>query len=720
MKQVDYLKSLLNEQDYKRLEGILSRKPNSIEIALALALWNEHCSYRSSKIHLKKFNFPTTKQVAAIGENAGIIDLGKGERVAFKMESHNHPSYIIPYHGAATGVGGILRDVFAMNARPICLANYLCFGDPKTADSNHIRVDGVIRGIGGYGNCIGIPTINGHTEFDSSYNGNILVNAMALGYLGSKTKDMNSKARGKGNYVVYVGAATGRDGVLGASMASASFEEESESAKPTVQIGDPFFGKQLMEACLEAMDKNLIVACQDMGAAGLTCSSFEMAEKGNTGFSLHLDKVPLRDKSMQVEDILLSESQERMLFVCEPTNYDKLKSIFDKYQLEIEILGEVLDSKEIEMYWKGDSLLKVDPKLFTSKAPIEDRPYKFPEPAPRVSPEEFNLPEKDLKTLLLEMLKTPNGRNRKFIYEQYDQRVGASTIKDSGYPVSVIHLPESGRWLSVALGCRTPIMKLDVEQGAKDSIFYPALQLASRGFKPLAVTDCLNFGNPEKENIMGQFVSSVDNIAQACEILDTPVISGNVSFYNESNDENITPTPSIAMVGIKDNDKKLPSHVFKKEDQKVYLLSKHQFRFPGSASKHVKNVAYGALQDSLVKLFIDNMYELQNEVEFSSLQVVGKFGLAYHLARMTLGNDIGFVLDKDFEMSLLEERLYEVIVSLDSKKEDLFHKQVKSLGLDCQLLGYTISNPQLKLKDHIWPVEDLDKAYNCAWADISL
>ena len=393
--EVKKSKYQLSQLDYDKLKQLLNREPETLERVLALALWNEHCSYRSSKKHLKKFQFPTRKKISALGEQAGTVDLGLGERVSFKMESHNHPSFILPYHGAATGVGGILRDIFAMNARPIALADYLCFGQPE-AEGNEVRVDGVVRGIGDYGNCIGIPTITGHTEFSSSYNGNILVNAMALGYLDSKTKAMDSKARGVGNYVVYVGSATGRDGILGADMASHSFEEGGDSARPTVQIGDPFFGKQLMEACLLAMEKGLVVACQDMGAAGLTCSSFEMADKGGLGLSLHLDKVPLRDKSLQPEDILLSESQERMLLICEPSKWEELKSLFEDQHLEVCILGEVLNQKEIELFWRGEQILKVDPKTWTSHAPVEDRPYVFPEPAPRALPKEFSPTLKDI------------------------------------------------------------------------------------------------------------------------------------------------------------------------------------------------------------------------------------------------------------------------------------------------------------------------------------
>ena len=393
----------LSSQDHQRLKSLLGHEPQTLEIVLALALWNEHCSYRSSKKHLKKFEFATKKNISGLGEQAGVLDLGQGEKICFKMESHNHPSFIIPYHGSATAVGGILRDIFAMKARPIALADYLCFAkssDPILKKEHAYRVDNVIRGIADYGNCIGVPTLTGYTEFSEDYNGNIVVNAMALGYLEGEA--MSSKAEGVGNYIVYAGSATGRDGILGADMASQSFEKDNSSAKPTVQIGDPFLGKQLMEACLLAMKNNWIEACQDMGAAGLTCSSFEMSDKSGLGLSLHLDKTPLRDQSLQPEEILLSESQERMLFVCKPEHYEDLKSLFQSYGLEISCLGELLPDKEIELYWKGKLVLKIDPKIFTSHSPVEDRAFKKPDPAQRVSQKDLDFAPKDPKAWLLE------------------------------------------------------------------------------------------------------------------------------------------------------------------------------------------------------------------------------------------------------------------------------------------------------------------------------
>ncbi|MGE0528935.1 MAG: phosphoribosylformylglycinamidine synthase subunit PurL, partial [Bdellovibrionales bacterium] len=373
----------LSHAELELIEKLLGRRPQGIEWALFSALWSEHCSYKSSRLHLKKFAFKSARVVQGIGENAGVIDLGQGEKIAFKMESHNHPSYIEPYQGAATGVGGILRDIFTMGARPIALANYLCFGEPGAPRMSSL-VEGVVSGIAGYGNCVGVPTITGQTEFHSSYNTNILVNALALGLFRGDDPVVTSSARGPGNWVVYVGAKTGRDGVHGASMASESFAEDSATKRPTVQIGDPFFEKLLIESCLEVMRKDLVVAIQDMGAAGLTSSSFEMAAKGGVGLRLELDKVPLRDTSVGPEEILLSESQERMLLVCEPKKFQAIQDVFHHWGLDACVLGEVTAGPEVELWWKGERLCRIDPKLLTENAPLYDRPYTLWEPKYKV------------------------------------------------------------------------------------------------------------------------------------------------------------------------------------------------------------------------------------------------------------------------------------------------------------------------------------------------
>ena len=701
---------ILKEEDEKRLTSVLGRSPKVLERVLALALWNEHCSYRSSRIHLRKFGFSTSKKVTGLGEQAGVVDLGKGERISFKMESHNHPSFITPYQGASTGVGGILRDIFAMGARPIALADFLCFGEEESYEALS-RVDQVIRGIGDYGNCMGIPTITGKTIFDKSYDKNILVNAMAIGFLGKKDQEMSSKTKTPGNLVIYVGSATGRDGILGADMASKSFEEEEEDKKTTVQIGDPFFGKNLMEATLLAMKKGLIEACQDMGAAGLTCSSFEMSEKSGLGLSLHLDKAPLRDKSMGLEEILLSESQERMLFVCSPKNWKELKKLCNDFSLEAEVLGEVLKEKEMKLYWKGECVLTIDPKIYTENAPIEKREFEESLEVKRSEIKEGKIKEKET---LFKSLSSKKSCSRKFIYSQYDQRVGTLTKKDASYPIAVLELPETRRELGIAIGCRPSLMELDPLQGAKDACFYPALNLSLRGFEPMAVTDCLNFGNPEKKSVMSDFVCCVDNIAKACKTLDIPVVSGNVSFYNESEvqgkDINITPTPVIGMIGLKESKKALPEARFKKEGEKAYLVYSHQLFL-----SHDRKQIYGALQDSLLKLFVDQTRKLFLNSNFSSAVVVGEKGLAHTLSKMLVEEKVGFQVSKDFPFSLFDQRLYEVIVSVEEKEEESFIQNLKALGLDFQFLGETTSEKKLHLKEEKIKLLDIKSQYFKAW-----
>ncbi|MES2855478.1 MAG: phosphoribosylformylglycinamidine synthase subunit PurL, partial [Bdellovibrionota bacterium] len=581
----------LNEEEYEKVCGLLSREPRGIEWALFSALWSEHCSYKSSKVHLKKLFNKSSRVLESFGENAGVVDLGEGERIAFKIESHNHPSYIEPYQGAATGVGGILRDIFTMGARPIALANYLCFGRPE-AKRMHQIVDGVVRGIGGYGNCVGVPTITGQTEFHESYDGNVLVNAMAVGLFRPGEKIFLSKAKGVGNWVVYVGAKTGRDGVHGASMASESFEADSAAKRPTVQIGDPFFEKLLIESCLEVMKQDLVVAIQDMGAAGLTSSSFEMASKGGVGFKLELDKVPLRDASMSPEDVLLSESQERMLIVCEPAKFDALAGVFHRWGLDAVKIGEVVAKKTVELRWKGEVLTDIDPDILVENAPQYERPYKKLEPQHRVrSRDAFKGPlEKysDANHTLMAALKNVRGNSRDFVYRQYDSRVGASTARDCRDSVGVVRLKDSKRGLGVVLGCRPHIMRFDARIGGLDAVAYPAFELALKGFETLAVTDCLNFGNPERENVMSEFVASLDGMNSICAKLEAPIISGNVSFYNETMGRNITSTPSTGLVGLRPEVETIPESSFTHNGDAIYVL-----KLPGL-------ITGGALQEIAV------------------------------------------------------------------------------------------------------------------------
>lgn len=647
----------LSREEYERIQGVLGREPHGVEWALFSALWSEHCSYKSSRVHLKKFAFKSKRVLQAMGENAGVIDLGEGEKVAFKMESHNHPSFIEPYQGAATGVGGILRDIFTMGARPVALANYLCFGRPK-AERMEALVDGVVAGISGYGNCVGVPTITGQTEFDESYDNNILVNALAVGLVCEGERIVTSNARGLGNLVVYVGAKTGRDGVHGASMASESFGADSASKRPTVQIGDPFFEKLLIESCLEVMQKDLVVAIQDMGAAGLTSSSFEMAAKGEVGLRLHLDKVPLRDSSVGPEEILLSESQERMLLVCEPAKFEAIQDVFHRWGLDAAILGEVTAGPEIELLWKNDVICKIDPKLLTDNAPMYERPYSAWTPKHKVAALEA-APEKLEATLA-----SPQGTSRRWIFEQYDQRVGAKTVRDCDDAVGVIRLP-SGRGLGLVLGCRPAVMRVDAQLGGFDAAFYPALELAAKGFQPLAMTDCLNFANPEKPEIMSEFVASVEALAASAKALDAPVISGNVSFYNETLGRGITSTPATGLVGLRDDVEDVPRSHFAVIGEEIVLWRLPMVRLTTGTLTGQKQFA-GEFDPARAAAFVAQLVQLTTGEGITSTRMVGKFGLQYALYRMCT-SEFGARVSEGAWAShpgdWAEERLYEVLLS---------------------------------------------------------
>lgn len=646
----------LNESEHKRIAGLLGREPQGVEWALFSAMWSEHCSYKSSRVHLKGLFNKSPRVLQSFGENAGVVDLGEGERVAFKIESHNHPSFIEPYQGAATGVGGILRDIFTMGARPIAIADYLCFGRPAAERMEKI-VDGVVRGIGGYGNPVGVPTITGQTEFDESYDKNVLVNAMAVGLFRKGEKVFLSKAKGVGNLVVYAGAKTGRDGVHGASMASESFGKDSEKKRPTIQIGDPFFEKLLIEACLEVMDQDLVVAIQDMGAAGLTSSSFEMASKGGVGFNLHLDRVPLREATLEPEDILLSESQERMLMVVEPSKLAKVEAVFKRWGLEAVAVGEVTAKKTMKLYWKGNLLTEIDPELLTEHAPLYERPFEKWSPVNRASSlKELELNEASMKTSIGTSAKerlnfsltSPQGCSREFIYRQYDGHVGASTAADCHEAVGVVRLKDTGRGLGVVLGCRPQMMRLDAREGGLDAVAYPALELASKGFEPLAVTDCLNFGNPERVPVMSSFVASLAGLNEICAALVAPIISGNVSFYNETEGRGITPTPSTGVVGLRPSVNGLPKGHFTREGDGVYLVRLPQLSQNGVLAECAKTAprAVGTLSPQEISKFARTLRLMTDGADgskdlISATRVVGKFGLAYTLARMVMPKGLG-------------------------------------------------------------------------------
>ena len=723
----------LNESEYQKICDLLGRDPKGVEWALFSALWSEHCSYKSSKVHLKKLFSRSSRVVESFGENAGVVDLGQGERVAFKIESHNHPSFIEPYQGAATGVGGILRDIFTMGARPIALANYLCFGEPK-APRMQTLVDGVVRGIGGYGNCVGVPTVTGQTVFHESYSGNILVNAMAVGLFRPGEKIFLSKAKGVGNWVVYVGAKTGRDGVHGASMASESFEADSAAKRPTVQIGDPFYEKLLIESCLEVMKQDLVVAIQDMGAAGLTSSSFEMASKGGVGFRLHLDQVPLRDSSMQPEDILLSESQERMLLVCEPSKFEDLAKVFHRWGLDAVKIGEVTEKKSVELYWKGDLLTDIDPDLLVENAPQYQRPFKVLQPQNRTEKRaEVKTVIANAGETLLGLMKAAEGTSREWVYRQYDSRVGASTARDCRDSVAVVRLKDSNRALGIVLGCRPHVMRFDARIGGTDAVAYPAFELALKGFEPLAVTDCLNYGNPERENVMSDFVASLEGMNGVCAALEAPIISGNVSFYNETMGRNITPTPSTGLIGLRDSVTNLPLSHFGRAGLDVLLLRLPRLVTGGALQEKTSKrcLGQGDLDAKEIGALVKVARELSGIVGVESTRAVGKFGLAYALARMSL-EGVGARID--FEglktargaetdaASLFEEHFYEAVIAVNPARTSEFESAYAKArerfpGLELHRIGKTLAG-RLEIGSFIdSDTASLAKAYNSGWGE---
>ena len=538
----------LKKDEYKKICDLLKRVPNITELGIFSAMWNEHCSYKSSRFHLK--NLPTKGKnvIQGPGENAGVIDIGDDDAIVFKIESHNHPSFIEPYQGAATGVGGIMRDVFTMGARPIANLNSIHFGSPQHKKTKNL-LRGVVHGIGGYGNCMGVPTIAGQTSFDESYNGNILVNAMTLGHV-KKDKIFYSKAAGLGKPVIYVGSKTGRDGIHGASMASASFDDKIEEKKPTVQVGDPFTEKLLLEACLELMAGDSIIAIQDMGAAGLTSSSIEMASKGNLGIEINLNKVPCREANMSPYEIMLSESQERMLIVLENGKEEMAKKIFDKWNLDFAIIGQTTKSKKIELYFNEEKVADIPVNTLVENSPMYDRKWKKAKLPKRIKVEKEQFKTLKVKNVLNKILSNPNVCSKEWIWQQYDHTVMGDTIQKPGGDAGVVRVHGTNKAVAASVDSSAVYCWAHPLSGGKQIVCESWRNLISVGAKPIAITNCLNFGSPENEENMGEFVECVQGLGEASAYLEFPVVSGNVSFYNQTKDIGIKPTPAIGGVGL--------------------------------------------------------------------------------------------------------------------------------------------------------------------------
>ena len=643
----------LKPDEYQRILDLIGREPTLTELGIFSAMWNEHCSYKSSKKWLR--TLPTTgpRVICGPGENAGVVDIGDGQAIIFKMESHNHPSYIEPYQGAATGVGGILRDVFTMGARPIAALNALRFGAPEHPRTRH-TVSGVVAGVGGYGNSFGVPTIGGEVNFDESYNGNCLVNAFAAG-LADADKIFYSQAKGVGLPIVYLGSKTGRDGIHGATMASAEFGADSEEKRPTVQIGDPFSEKLLLEACLELMASGAVIAIQDMGAAGLTCSAVEMGAKGDLGVELDLDKVPCREAGMTAYEMMLSESQERMLMVLDPAREKDAEAIFRKWGLDFAVIGKTTDDLRFLIKQHGQVMADLPIKELGDQAPEYDRPWvATPKPA-SLAPSDVPAPN-DLAEVLVKIVGSPDQCSRRWVWEQYDHLIQGNTAIGPGGDAAVIRVGHSGKALAFTLDVSPRYCAADPVEGGKQAVAECWRNLTAVGAEPLAITDNLNFGNPEKPDIMGQFVGCIQGIGEACRALDFPVVSGNVSLYNETNGKGILPTPAIGGVGLLPNMAKRATVAFKAEGEAIIVI--------GQTKGHLGQSIY--LRDILarregspppVDLAIERRNgdfvraEIRSEA-FTAVHDVSDGGLYLALAEMAMASGIGAKVDAPKDIPL--------------------------------------------------------------------
>ncbi len=559
----------LKPDEYQRILDLIGREPTLTELGIFSAMWNEHCSYKSSKVHLRGLPTKAPWVIQGPGENAGVIDIGDGLACDFKMESHNHPSYIEPYQGAATGVGGILRDVFTMGARPIACLNALSFGAPEHPKTRHL-VSGVVAGIGGYGNSFGVPTVAGSVRFHKRYDGNILVNAMAVG-LAEKDKIFYAAASGVGMPIVYLGSKTGRDGIHGASMASAEFDDNSEEKRPTVQVGDPFSEKLLLEACLEIMAKDCVIAIQDMGAAGLTSSATEMGAKGNLGVTLDLDKVPCREEGMTAYEMMLSESQERMLMVLKPDKEKEAEDIFRKWGLDFAVVGETTPSMRFIVKHRGQVMADLPIKELGDSAPEYKRPFVSLEKPAAIDAGAIE-PPGSIADALERLVATPDLCSKRWVWEQYDHIIGGNTVQRPGGDAAVVRVLDGPKGLALTTDVTPRYCEANPFEGGKQAVAECWRNLTAVGATPLAITDNLNFGNPERPEIMGQFVGCVRGIGEACKALDFPVVSGNVSLYNETNGKAILPTPSIGGVGVIADFRKSASIAFKKANEAIFVV----------------------------------------------------------------------------------------------------------------------------------------------------
>jgi phosphoribosylformylglycinamidine synthase subunit PurL len=641
----------LSATEYEMVLEIMGRVPNLTELGIFSVMWSEHCSYKSSKKWLKTLPTEAPWVICGPGENAGIIDIGDGQAAVFKMESHNHPSYIEPYQGAATGVGGIMRDVFTMGARPIANLNALRFGRPEHEKTRHL-VDGVVAGIGGYGNCMGVPTVGGETTFHSSYDGNILVNAMTVG-LANSDAIFYSTAAGIGNPVIYVGSKTGRDGIHGATMASTEFDEGTEAKRPTVQVGDPFTEKLLLEACLELMATDAIVAIQDMGAAGLTSSSFEMAGKGGVGIEIKLDQVPQRETGMTPYEIMLSESQERMLMVLHQGAEDEARKIFEKWELDFAVIGHLTETGRMVLTVDGETVadLPIDP--LSEASPEYDRPWvETPLPANLAAADVA--PEVDSMEALARLMASPDLCSKRWIWEQYDHLVMGHTLERPGGDAAVVRIPGHNKALAVTSDCTPRYCQAHPRTGGAQAVVETWRNLTAVGARPLAITDCMNFGNPERPEIMGQFVGAIEGMREACNALDYPVVSGNVSLYNETKGTGVQPTPTIGGVGLIADLSRTVNLALKNDGDCLVLIGDTPGHLGASLyAREIAGTEAGApppVDLDVEKRNGDFVRNLIENAEINACHDISDGGLLVALADMALAGNLGADLEPNNEL----------------------------------------------------------------------
>ena len=714
----------ISDDEYENILKILSREPNLLELGIFSAMWSEHCSYKSSKKYLNGFPTKAPWVIQGPGENAGVIDVGGGIAAVFKMESHNHPSFIEPFQGAATGVGGILRDVFTMGARVVANMNSLRFGEVRGESENAKKqrylLKGAVAGIAHYGNCMGIPTIGGETTFDPSFNGNILVNAFALG-LCKSDEIFYGRAEGIGNPVIYVGSKTGRDGLGGAVMASDSFNDANKSLRPTVQVGDPFAEKLLMEACLELFKTDYVVGIQDMGAAGLTSSSFEMAGRSGSGMKMYLDRVPMRETGMTPYELMLSESQERMLICAKKGCEQKILEIFKKWDLDAEIIGEVTNSGVMELYWHGELAGEIPIAPLSEASPVLDRPTARPKYLDEIK--NLQIPgNADNKTAFWKLLSEPEVLNKSLIYDQYDANIQTNTIKQPGLlGAAVIRVKETGRAIAMAAQCDPRANFVDPKNGAARAVAAAGRKVAMSGATPLAITDCLNYGNPQNPEVMWQFAQGCEGIKEACRELNTPVVSGNVSLYNDTEGVSVYPTPAIVTVGVnEDANASLPS-VFTRAGTAIYVLGETKGEFAASLYAKALFDAVGgelaAVDYKKERALWDLVIEANKSGALEFANSVGVGGVAIMLAKMACLSGLGAECKFDVKKPnfIFDESFSRAIVGV--KDEAKFESLAAKHGVKFEKIG-SVGGDKFKLNDIDEKLSDVSEVYFSEFAKI--